>query len=112
MEQNATILMRDQIDIKNTWALEDLFTSDEAWEKELELLDEDKAKLMACEGTLGSGADALLAFLKLTEDTQVRVSKLANYCMRKSDEDTTNSKYQAVRSVYYYCGCFGSGNEL
>ncbi len=97
---NAIIKERSQIDIADTWALEDLYVSDELWEQELLQLEGDKQKLAAFAGTLGTGAQQLLGFLQLTEQTQVRVSKLANYCMRKADEDTSNSKYQAMSGKF------------
>lgn len=97
---NMIIKERSQVDVVNTWALEDLFASDELWEQELVLLEADKQKLAAFSGTLGTTAQQLLAFLQLTEKTQVRVSMLANYCMRKADEDTSNSKYQAMSGKF------------
>ena len=98
--ENTTTKHRSQIDIADTWALEDLFASDELWEQELEVLEGDKQKLTAFAGTLGGSAQQLLSFLKLTEQTQVRVSMLANYCMRKADEDTSNSQYQAMSGKF------------
>ena len=92
----SIIKERSQVDPADTWALEDLYTTDEAWEQDLTLLEADKNSLAAYNGLLGSSAEQLLGFLKLTEQTQVRISMLANYCMRKSDEDTSNSTYQAM----------------
>ena len=97
---NAIIKERSQIDVADTWALEDLFTSDALWEQELEKLKEDKGKLASFADTLGNSARQLLDFLQLTEKTQVRISMLANYCMRKADEDTSDSKYQAMSGKF------------
>ena len=96
---NSIIKERSQIDIADTWALEDLYTSDETWEQDLNQLEEDKKKLEAYSGKLND-AKQLLSYLQLTEKTQVCVSMLANYCMRKSDEDTSNSKYQAMSGKF------------
>lgn len=100
MDNSTTIKMRSEIDPKDTWAIEDLFASDEDWEQELTLLEQDKSALEACAGTLGQSSQMLLHFLELTEKTQVRTSMLANYCMRKADEDTANSKYQGMSGKF------------
>ena len=44
MEENK-IRSRSQIPVEDTWALEDLYPSDEAWERELGSLSEDQAFL-------------------------------------------------------------------
>ena len=93
---NTKIKERSQIDPRDTWAIEDLFASDDAWEQEFSLLEQDKEQLVRFSGTLCQSGQQLLCFLELTEKTQVRVSMLANYCMRKADEDTSNSTYQAM----------------
>ncbi len=100
MDNSTIIKQRSQIDPKDTWALEDLFASDEAWEQELALLEQDKQKLSGYAGTLGQSSQQLLDFLELTEKTQVRVNMLAGYCMRKADEDTSNSKYQGMSGKF------------
>lgn len=97
---SSVIKERSEIAAADTWALEDLFASDALWEKELEALEQDKQKLVAFAGTLDSSAQQLLEFLRLTEKTQVRISMLANYCMRKADEDTSNSQYQAMSGKF------------
>lgn len=98
--ENKKIRERSQIPVEDTWALEDLFKTDEEWEQELLLLESDKKELAQCQDTLGTSAQALLKFLLLTERTQIRVSMLGNYCMRKGDEDTANSKYQGMSGKF------------
>ena len=99
IEENK-IRNRSEIPVEDTWALDDLFKNDEEWEQELLLLENDKQALAAYQGTLGKSAEHLLKFLQLTENTQVRVSMLGNYCMRKGDEDTANSKYQGMSGKF------------
>ncbi len=92
----SIIKERSQIDPADTWAIDDLYASDDLWEQEFALLEDDKQQLAAYAGTLADDPQQLLGFLTLTEKTTVRVSKLGNYCMRKADEDTSNSKYQGM----------------
>lgn len=95
MEQ-IKIRQRSEIPVEDTWAIEDLYPSDDAWRAALATMEEDKQTLASCAGRLAESAQTLCAYLKTGEDVKVKASRLANYCMRKSDEDTRNSAYQAM----------------
>ena len=87
---------REEIPLKDTWAIEDLYPSDEAWNKELETLTEE-AKLMASfAGTLGRDAGTLHRYLQEMERVDCKVDRLGQYCSRKSDQDTRNSAARAM----------------
>ncbi len=90
------IRQRHEIPVEDTWALEDLYVNDEAWEAELATLAEDQNDLAAFAGKLGESAEQLFAFLSRTEQVNAKAELLANYCMRKSDQDTRNGTYQAM----------------
>jgi len=96
MEEIQKIPERSEIAPEDKWAIEDLYPSDEAWEAELKKLAEDQDALAAFAGKLGSRAETLYAYLHLSEEVNVRASRLGNYCMRKADEDTRNTTYQAM----------------
>lgn len=96
MEEIQKIPERSAIAPEDKWAIEDLYPSDEAWEAELKKLAEDQDALAAFAGKLGSSAETLYAYLHLSEEVNVRASRLGNYCMRKADEDTRNTTYQAM----------------
>ena len=96
MEEIKKIPERSEIAPEDKWAIEDLYPSDEAWEAELKKLAEDQDALAAFAGKLGSSAETLYAYLHLSEEVNVRASRLGNYCMRKADEDTRNTTYQAM----------------
>ena len=100
MDQFSGTKERSQVNVADTWAIEDLYATDEAWEQDLSLLEKDKDLFTSFAGTLGASSTRLLGFLELTEKTQIRISKLANYCMRKADEDTANSRYQAMSGKF------------
>ncbi len=96
MEKIKRIPERSEIPVEDTWATEDLFPSDEAWEAELATLSADKEKAAAFAGKLGSSAQTLYAYLQQMEQLSEKTGLLANYCMRKSDVDTRNAKYQGM----------------
>lgn len=96
MEEIQKIPERSEIAPEDKWAIEDLYPSDEAWEAELKKLAEDQDALAAFAGKLGSSAETLYKYLHMSEEVNVRASRLGNYCMRKADEDTRNTTYQAM----------------
>lgn len=100
MEDTSKIRNRSEIAVEDTWATEDMYPTDEAWEKELATLEEDKQKLESYAGSLGRCGDILFAYLQATEQTNVKAKRLANYCMRKSDEDTRDAHYQAMTGKF------------
>ena len=112
MEQTNKIRKRSEIPVEDTWATEDLFVSDEAWEQELATVGADKEKLQSFAGRLAESADVLYEYLTFMETLDEKVSLLASYCMRKGDEDTRNPVYQALggkfRGIMVALGAAGS----
>ena len=94
------IYNRSEVPIEDTWATEDLYISDAAWEEELATLDEDKAFLVDFAGKLCESGKKLYDYLYRSEMTDAKASLLGNYCMRKSDEDTRNATYQAMTGKF------------
>ena len=100
MEETVKIKKRSEIPAEDKWAIEDLYPSDEAWEQTLATLDGDRNALAAYAGRLGESGQSLYDFLSLTEQTNVKARRLANYCMRKADEDTRDAKYQSMTGKF------------
>ena len=96
MEDFNVIRKRSDIPVEDTWALEDIYPTDEAWEQELATLEADKGVLTAYAGRLGESGQTLFAYLQQMEKTNEKASSLANYALRRSDEDTRNATYQAM----------------
>ena len=96
MSNSEAIRTRDQIPQENTWALEDLYPSDESWEQALSALTARQSEAAAFAGKLGESGETLCAFLHLVEDVDGQSELLANYAMRKADQDTRNAAYQAM----------------
>ena len=100
MEELNRIRERSEIPVEDTWATEDLYPTDEAWEAEVATLEDDKKVLTSFAGHLSDSGEKLYNYLSAMEQTNVKASKLANYCMRKADEDTRNAQYQAMKGKF------------
>ena len=96
---SEAIRKRADIPVEDTWDLTHLYPSDEAWEKDLEILKEEGAHLATFNGKL-SHAETLYTYLSAMECADVRADRLGNYCMRKADEDTRNAVYQAMSGKF------------
>ena len=96
MDNTKKIPQRSEIAVEDKWALEDLYVSDEAWEEALATLEADKETMIAFAGRLAESADTFCDYLSIMEAVNVKLDRLANYCMRKADEDTRDAKYQAM----------------
>ena len=100
MEEIKKIRSREEIPMEDRWATEDLFATDELWEQELATVAADQQELAGYAGRLAESAETLLAYLTKMEQVNVKGDMLANYCMRKSDEDTRNATYQAMKGKF------------
>ena len=94
--EEKKILTRADIPEENKWAIEDLYPSDAAWEEDLGALEADGRQLAAYAGRLGESGQILCDYLTEMEAMSVRARRLANYAMRRSDEDTRVARYQAM----------------
>ena len=76
MEETKRIPERSEIAKEDTWATEDMFASDEAWEQELATVEADKEKVLTYAGRLGESADVLYAYLSDMEamDGKIEIS--------------------------------------
>ena len=100
MEESRKIPMREEIPMKDRWATEDMYPTDDAWEAELATLQDDRAVLTGYAGRLAEGGSVLFDYLSNMERVNAKVRLLANYCMRKADEDTRNPVYQAMQGKF------------
>ena len=100
MSKDKKILQRHEVPVEDTWAVEDLFPSDEAWELELATVGADQNALAGFAGKLGESGESLFAYLTMMEQVDEKVSRLANYAMRKADVDTRNTTYQAMSGKF------------
>lgn len=87
---------RSEIKTEDTWRLEDIFATDEAWEKEFKDIQSALPKLAEFKGKLGESATTLFEALSYQDEVMERLGKLYTYAHMRYDQDTTNSTYQAL----------------
>ncbi len=88
---------RAEISDKYKWNLEDLYSSDEAWNTAKRELVERFDEVNGYKGKLANSASELLACLKFTSSVSKEFGRLYSYANMKSDEDVGNSKYLAMK---------------
>ena len=87
------IPQRSEIADEHKWRLEDLYESDNAFEKALEQASEYPEKITAYQGKISENPADLLGYLMLDDEITEVARNLIHYSNRKSDEDTRVSKY-------------------
>ncbi|MCQ6274303.1 oligoendopeptidase F [Bacillus sp. V3B] len=87
---------RNEIAVEDTWRLEDIFASDDAWEKEFQEVKSLIPTAKEFQGKLGESADTLYNALQYQDQLLERLGKLYTYSHMRYDQDTTNSFYQGL----------------
>jgi oligoendopeptidase F len=90
----GTLQKRSEVEKKFTWAIEDLYATDELWEKEYNELKEMLPKINEYRDRLSESPQALLGFLKLCDQLGIKIERVFVYANQKYHEDTANSIYQ------------------
>ena len=91
-----TLPERTEIPEEYTWQLEDIFATDEDWEKEYKDIQNLLPKAAEYQGKLGESADLLYEALQFQDEVMERLGKLYTYAHMRYDQDTTNSFYQGM----------------
>lgn len=92
--QTKRIPARSEADPQYTWALEDIFATDQLWWDALERARGYTQRVAAFQGRLGESGQTLLDYFRLGDEMSVAFDALVNYAQRRSDEDTRVSDYQ------------------
>ena len=87
---------RDEIETKYTWDLTLIYKTDEYFEKDYERVSKEINDITKYQGILVKSASNLLGYLKLSNELERKLYKLYYYANLKNDQDTTNTKYQAM----------------
>ena len=95
-KETKELLKRNELPEDKTWRLEDIFETDELWEKELKSLEEDIKQFEKYQGKLSESADTLYDLLSLQDELSERLGKVYTYAHMRYDQDTTNSFYQGL----------------
>lgn len=88
------IPVRADVSAENKWSIEDIYASDELWEKDLAKAGEYADKIAGYRGKLRESGEVLLEYFRLDDELTLLFDSLINYAQRKSDEDTRVAKYQ------------------
>ncbi|OCA89961.1 oligoendopeptidase F [Pradoshia sp. D12] len=87
---------RKDIPVEDTWRLEDIFPSDEAWEKEFKGILAELPKGDQYRGKLDESADTLWQALQFQDMITERLGRLYTYSHMRYDQDTGNTFYQGM----------------
>lgn len=93
--ENKVLKKREEILEADKWSVGEIYSSDEAWEKEYKELQKEAPKLLEFEGKLKDGK-ILIEYLELNEKISRKAEKIYVYAHLRSDEDTKNTKYQGI----------------
>jgi oligoendopeptidase F len=87
----TAVPLRSDVPVEETWALEAVFPSEEAWETAFRATRDLIAALEAYRGRVGDGSETLLAALRAHDAMQEAVSKVVEYATLRRAEDATNT---------------------
>lgn len=88
---------REEIACQDKWDIEKIYINVEEWEANFSELKEKAAKVPSFSGKL-KDAEKLLEFFKLDEEVSRLAEKLFVYAHLRSDEDTANSAFIALKN--------------
>jgi oligoendopeptidase F len=91
-------LKRSDVPIEQTWDLTTVFVDDDAWEKAFSELKSKRGTFGAYQGQLKSSSETLLEAIHLKESVEMALGKLFVYAFHRSDEDTANTVYLAMKA--------------
>ena len=94
MEDNKVVKKREEINLEDKWKLEKIYANEDAWEKDFNILKKESPKLREFAGKLND-KEEILKYLELNEKVSRLGETLYVYAHMKSDEDTSNQKYQS-----------------
>ncbi|MDP2891679.1 MAG: oligoendopeptidase F [Bacillota bacterium] len=86
---------RSEVPEELKWRLEDIFCSDEEWEKGMSLLSEMTGKMSGYKGKLGD-PDILLEAMGSSVEAEKLSEKVYAYAKMRRDEDNANMRHQAM----------------
>ena len=89
---------------KDTWNLDDIYPSVEAWSKAKNELEAGLSNIDQCQGSLGESATKLLECSELLNDTFKTYSRISSYAGMASDIDTRDAATQQRRTEVQILG--------
>jgi len=92
-----TLPERNQLDDRYKWNLQDIFSTDSAWQEEFSSIEQQLPDVKEFQGKLGSSAETLYNCLSLQNLIEERFGRLFLYAGLSNDQDTSVPVYQDFR---------------
>ena len=90
----SEVKKRSEMDPAYMWAMTDLYPDDEAWEKELGVLEGRIPEYRDYEGKLGESAEKLGSFFKFSDEIGKMSARVYVYANQMLHQDMAEAKYQ------------------
>ena len=94
----AQLPARSAIPAESRWSLEDIYPSDDAWQTDFDRIKTLMPQIASYQGKLDQSAANLLDCLTLRDELGITSGKVFAYARMRRDENTADSKYQAMTS--------------
>lgn len=94
--EGGKIPTRADIDSNYKWQLQDIYSSDSAWEQDFEHIKKNLPEFKAFNGQLASSPQTMYNCLQLRDEIAQTFGKLFVYARMHQDEDTLNPIYQSL----------------
>jgi oligoendopeptidase F len=87
---------RSEIADEFKWKLEDIYSTNDDWEKEFEAVKAEMPNLSTYNGRLGESAATLLQYFRAEESAELKLERLLTYAGMRSHQDTRETSYQGL----------------
>ena len=100
MARTSRVILRDEVDLRDTWDLTPLYADDAAWEKSYKRLQRQVGLFERFRGRLGEAARRLRECYDVQARFEKEAERLGSYAHLKYSEDVGNSSYQGMMARY------------
>lgn len=97
MTQSKSLPKRSEVELRYTWAMEDLYTSEEGWQLEYARIKEMLPKVAEYRGRLSKSGELLFGYLQLSDEISMLLERVYVYAHQRYHEDTANALYQDLK---------------
>lgn len=98
MSKNNNILLRSEINPADTWDLSHLYADEATYEKDFKEAEEHLETLSSYRGKISQSPLTLFQYLEDRDRWLLVIDRLYSYAFQFSDQDTTNTKAQAMKN--------------
>lgn len=95
-EKTNALTLRDSIDERYKWNLDDIYANLDEWEKEFKWIEESITQYAKFRGTLALSSDSLAKAIAYDEEIGIKIGKLYLYIMLLKDLDISNNSNQIL----------------